>query len=333
MSPKLKSHLGLILKISFAVILIGFMVKSGALNLEQLWSLVTVQNVIIALSLVGANIVLCAYRWIILLRARGFNVSFAYGFQLFLIGMFFNYAIPGAIGGDVFKGFYLVKDNPGRKMDAVLSILIDRLLGLYSFFLLSLIAIIFDFEFVMSHEKIRWVAGFCVAVWLAMTAFFMIGFSERLFRWSGAHFLSSRFDKVHRLLGAVQSFGKGRGVIAASVSVSVFSQLFIMSLFYFIAYQMGETAVTWKSILFAVPMGFVVTAVPISPAGVGVGQVAFHYLFETYLNTTTSFGTIAITACQLTNFGWAFVGAIVYIRRRKPEDVAQISNEIAAEST
>jgi glycosyltransferase 2 family protein len=323
MTPKLKSQLGLILKLAFAALLIGFMIKSGALNLTQLMSLLTFKNVAIGLVLIGLNISFCAWRWIILLRARGFDVSFIYGFQLFLIGQFFNFALPGSVGGDVLKGYYLVKDNPGRKMDSVLSILIDRILGLYSFFLLSLIAIIWDFDFVMSHEKIRWVAGFCLVIFLVMTVFFLISFSERLYRWSGLHFLGRRFDKLHTLLDAFRQFGKNRGVIATSVTVSIFSQLFVMFFFYYLATAMGETAITWKAILFAVPMGFVVTAVPISPAGVGVGQVAFHYLFEVYLNKTTNFGTIAITACQLASLAWAMVGAVVYIRRRKPEDLKQ----------
>jgi len=61
-------------------------------------------------------------------------------------------------------------------------------------------------------------------------------------------------------------------------------------------YQMGrllaEPGATWNAIMFAVPMGFVVSAVPIAPAGVGVGQVAFLYLFQTYMGNSSSFGAI-----------------------------------------
>jgi hypothetical protein len=72
-------------------------------------------------------------------------------------------------------------------------------------------------------------------------------------------------------------------------------------------------------------MGFLVTAVPIAPAGVGVGQVAFHYLFQTYLDRPTTFGTTAITAFQLTLVCWAVVGAVLYLRRRKPKDLDQMA--------
>ena len=329
MTPKTKSRLTLTLKITVAALLIGYMLKSGLLDLEVLWGLMTFQNVAMAMLFTGLNIVLCAWRWIILLRARGFEVPFTYGLSLFLIGMFFNFALPGSIGGDVVKGYYLVKDHPERKVDAVLSILIDRILGLYSFFILTLVAVLWDFEFVMSHEKIRWVAGFSMAIFAAMTVFFLIAFSTRLSQWTGVESVGSRFQRVHRLLEAFHRFGKDRRTIGLSVAVSVAAQLVTMLFFYQFAVAYGEVDITWKAILFAVPMGFVVTALPISPAGVGVGQVAFQYLFQTYLGKATAFGTISITGLQIITLVWAVVGAVVYLRRGKPADLAEVETEAA----
>ncbi len=79
---------------------------------------------------------------------------------------------------------------------------------------------------------------------------------------------------------------------------------------------------TFNAILFAVPMGFLVTALPIAPAGVGVGQVAFAYLFQAYLQSDTQFGANSITAYQLSAVAWAIVGAFLYLRRKKPKELA-----------
>lgn len=333
MASKTKSRLILLLKITVAVLLIGYLLREGHLDLSGLWSLMTVPNVLVALTLVGLNIGLCAWRWVILLRARGFNFGFGYGYSLYLIGMFFNFALPGSIGGDVVKGYYLVKDYPERKVDGILSILIDRILGLYSFFILTLIAVVWDFDFVMSHEKIRWVAGFCLAVFVGMTVFFLVAFSTRLSQWTGLEYVGAKVKKIHTLLDAFHRFGKDRRTIALSVSVSLMSQFFTLAFFYQFAMIYGETDMTWKAILFAVPMGFVVTAIPVSPAGVGVGQVAFKYLFETYLGKPTAFGATAITAIQIATLVWAMGGAIIYLRRGKPAIQEMEATEAQAEAS
>lgn len=315
----MKSKITLVLKIALAVGLIVFMVRSGHLDLNELWSILTPLNIAFGLFLIGLNLALATWRWVLLLKAKGMYVPLRYGFTLYLIGLFFNHALPGAVGGDLVRGYYLVADYPDRKMDAALSILIDRVLGLYSFFVLSLIAVAFDYDFVMNHESIRWVALMCLMIFLGLTAFFLVVFSKRLSYVTGLTWLTSHLGFLNRLVFAFQRFGEHRGTIAASVAVSVLSQISTLVFFYQLGVVTGETAISWNAVLFAVPMGFVVTALPISPAGVGVGQVAFHYLFQIYLNKETSFGTTAITAFQLAIASWAVLGAFFYLRRGKPQ--------------
>ena len=321
MVSKIKSKLSLIAKLSIATILIVYLVKSGHLDPKGLWELMSARNVALALALVGTNVFLAAYRWIILLRARDFVIGIGYGFSLYLIGIFFNYALPGAVGGDVVRGYYLVGDYPQRRLDSVLSIVIDRVLGLYSFFILTLIAVVWDFEFVSSHDQIRWVAASCAVVFMALTLFFTVAFSQRLSRLVGLEWVGTRIGIVQRLLEAFQLYGRKKSIIALSVLVSLMAQIVTMVFFYQLAMISGETGVTWKAIMFAVPMGFLVTAIPIAPAGIGVGQVAFLYLFQAYLQQPTQFGAQAITAFQLVSVCWAIVGAFFYLKRRKPKEL------------
>lgn len=318
------NKLSLILKITVAVALIVYLVKSGHLDPKDLWDLMTFPNVALALFLIGLNLLLAAWRWILLLKSRGFPIGLGYGSSLYLIGIFFNHALPGAVGGDLVRGYYLVNDHPGRKMDAGMSVVIDRVLGLYSFFLLTLAAVAFDYEFVMNHEQIRWVALMCFLVFCGMTAFFCVVFSQRLSHLFGLKFFEKRIPPIHKVVMSLHLFGQNKKAIAASVAVSILAQLVSMLFFYQMAAMSGEAGVTWNAVMFAVPMGFLVTAVPIAPAGIGVGQVAFHYLFQAYLQRPTQFGATAITAFQLCTVCWALVGAVFYLRRRKPQDMANL---------
>src|SRR4051812_47291945 len=51
--------------------------------------------------------ILGALRWQILLRLQGVVLSWSRVFALVMIGLFFNFLIPGGTGGDVVKIFYL----------------------------------------------------------------------------------------------------------------------------------------------------------------------------------------------------------------------------------
>lgn len=322
---KKNSRLSLVLKVAVAVLLIGYLVRSGHLDPKDLWALMTFPNVALALTLVGLNLAFSAWRWLLLLEARGLSLPFGYGFSLYLIGVFFNFAIPGSVGGDFVRGYYLVADHPDRRLDAALSVAIDRILGLYSFFILTLIAVALDFDFVSTHEQIRWVALSCALIFAGMTVFFLVVFSHRLSHLFGLGFFEKRIAIVHKLVIGCQRFGQNRRAIGTSVLVSLGSQLIAMAFFYQLAKVSGETAVTWNAVMFAVPMGFLVSALPIAPAGIGVGQVAFLYLFSAYVQQDSQFGATAITAFQLTNAAWALVGAALYLKRRKPQDLTQMA--------
>ncbi len=240
MKTRLRSATSLVLKIAVAVGLILYLVRSGHLDFHVVWELMTVPNAILALVLIGLNIFLAAWRWIILLKARGFSIPLGYGFSLYLIGMFFNYALPGSVSGDLVRGYYLVQDYPDRKMDSALSVLIDRILGLYSFFILSLVAVAWDLKFVLSHDKILWMAALCLLIFLGMTVFFLLSFSPTLYRLSGMKFLVQRLEPLHRVMEGFHRFGQNRRILAYSVVVSIFAQVFTMVFFYQIAVLMGE---------------------------------------------------------------------------------------------
>ncbi len=327
MSSKVKSTLTLLVKVALAAALITFMVRSGHLDPKDLWDLMTFKNVVLAIVLVGINTAVAAWRWIILMRSRGIHITFWNGFSLYLIGIFFNYALPGSVGGDVVRGYYLVAEYPQHKSDAILTLVIDRIMGLYSFFILTLIAVAIDFDFVVNHDKIRFVALFCFLVFVGLTVLFTITFSARLSKLFGLGLLEKRIPAIHRLVVAVQRFGDNPKAIAISVAVSLLAQLIGMVFFYQIGIMSGETDMTWNAVMFAVPMGFLMMAIPIAPAGIGVGQVAFAYLFQAYLNKQTQVGATTITAFQLTLVCWALVGAVLYLKRKKPRELVSAANK------
>ncbi len=89
-----------------------------------------------------ANIPLESLRWHVLLRAQGLSSRFGHTTRIMATSIFFANFLPGAAGGDLIRGVYIYKAAQGRRTPALLSIMVDRLIGLVAFVLVGLVAVI-----------------------------------------------------------------------------------------------------------------------------------------------------------------------------------------------
>ena len=84
-----------------------------------------------------------AFRWYILLKALDLVVSYFRALQLQLIGFFFNTAMPGAVGGDIVKAIYIMREQQSkRKTPAMLAVLLDRVVGVVALAALFLLLVL-----------------------------------------------------------------------------------------------------------------------------------------------------------------------------------------------
>jgi uncharacterized membrane protein YbhN (UPF0104 family) len=85
-----------------------------------------------ALALTAAANLLSVARWKILLAAAGARIGFWRLFLVNLVGIFFSTFLPGSIGGDVFKVFYLA--NPRESAPLLSATVVSRILGMVAVF-------------------------------------------------------------------------------------------------------------------------------------------------------------------------------------------------------
>jgi uncharacterized protein (TIRG00374 family) len=311
-----------ILKLAVAGGLIWWLVHRGSLNFGLLADLAKQPTFLFsAITASFINICLNNYRWGILLRGQGFAVGMRETLPLTLIGLFFNYAMPGGVGGDLVKGFYLMQDHPERRTAAATSVLIDRVLGVAGMVVMSLAAVAFNLDAVRARPQLTSLAFVLATLFLGFGVFFALAFSRRirkhdvvnrfLSRIPGGRAIRLVYDAVHSYRHAMPSFW-------AACAITLISQSFALIFFILIGTAMGFADVPVKAYVFAVPLGLIATALPISPAGVGVGQVAFSYLFDWSTGVRSAIGSNLITAHQLVTFLLSLSGGVFYFRRRKP---------------
>jgi len=69
------------------------------------------------------------FRWSILLRVQGIKIGYLPAVRLHFLGLFYNNCLPSSVGGDLLRAYY-VTHHTDKKLEAALSVFVDRAVGL-----------------------------------------------------------------------------------------------------------------------------------------------------------------------------------------------------------
>ena len=81
-------------------------------------------------------------RWFWLLRAHDLPLSMGDALRLGFLGYLLNFVSFGAVGGDLFKAIFAARKCHARRAEAVATVIIDRLIGLYIIFVMATVAML-----------------------------------------------------------------------------------------------------------------------------------------------------------------------------------------------
>lgn len=318
LSPRTKSILNTGAKILFAAVLIAWLVQSGRFDWRSSAALFQGPLFFAGFFLVALNLFLVSERWRWLARPQNVHAGPWEVFRLTLIGQFFNYAMPGGVGGDVVKAYYFGKDHPQARTEAITSVILDRVLGLYAMILMAVAVMLWDHERVLAETTLRHLLTLMIALLAATSAGFLLVFSRRLKRTGWLQSVLSRLplsQKFHKLYETTHRFGLHRGRVVLMLALSILAQSASILFLWVAGQAAGFTDVPLQIYFLAAPLGYMATAIPISPAGVGVGQAAFYVLFNLYLHHDSGVGATVITSQQVMTALFGAAGAFFYVRR------------------
>ncbi len=324
MEVNIHPYLKTLLKVLFAGIVLTVIVRSGHLDLKVLRRLFTdPASVVVLLSLAMMNLLILTIRWWWIVNDTIKPFSLSRSLKLNLIGNFFNFIFPSSIGGDVVRGFYLAQDFPNEKMKSALSVVFDRLIGLYSLIGIACFSLLY-----ISTQ--RWNSSLGLMMWSTLCLFavftavlvliasgWMKIFLEKIkipiLRKPVAFFLSCH-DYIKESL-------RNPKLIFKTVLAGVLAQSGAALFFFVVAQFMGESRITFMDLMSITPLGFLAMSIPISPAGIGVGQVAYLFLITQLTGETSEFGPTAISAFQISLLFWSLLGGWFYLTLKKPKEL------------
>ena len=97
-------------------------------------------------------------RWYFLVRALGIPFRLRDALRLSFLGYMLNFVSFGAVGGDLFKAIFIAREQPGRRTEAVATVLLDRVIGLYALLLVTSITFLLV-EIPVGYAALVWIKG------------------------------------------------------------------------------------------------------------------------------------------------------------------------------
>lgn len=222
-------------------------------------------------------------------------------FPLYMIGSFFNTILPGLIGGDAVKAFYLYQVT-GRGSLTLSSIFMDRYLGFVMLTVICIIAFPFGYSY-FQNSPIAWMLPFIVLSFIiASLLFFGLRLGKRI------KILSEFYDYFH-------SYRNQKGIIVKALLISAFVQFSGILAVYILALGIGEL-VPFLACLIFLPLIIMFAALPISISGIGIREGAF-VLFFGLIGIRPDVAAAISLSWFLANASGSLLGLIEYIRYKK----------------
>ena len=285
----------------------------------------------------GLALLLIALRWRMLLKIQDVEISLWEATRLTFLGQFFNSIVPGTVGGDLVKAYYVAKHTP-KTAAVIVSVFVDRLLGLIELALMAgamLVLLLLGMGGPDQPDHIGeelFLPAVCVAIILPAVAGMMLFLLSRRFR----HFF--RLDRIYSRLSiahhieaagdAAVQYRQRLGAMAGAVGISALSHLAFVAFVALMGMSLSIPA-GWMEYFLYVPLIYIIGAIPLTPGG--VGWVENWYL--RFFHATGGASTILVLAllARLVPMLWGLPGAIVAVTGPRLPKSDVIEAELAAE--
>lgn len=265
MAINIKKDITFIIKIIGTITIFWFLFNSIDLS-AVLDSLKNVQKTYIfaVFCILLAQVLVANFRWKIVLSQINIFASFKEVLKILWIGLFFNQVLPSTIGGDAFRGYYLYKKD-NTIVDAVMSVMLDRMIGFISLVLIVIATLFFVLDIV--NEPIARLGILTISIGATLTLFFVLSLD----------FLTQNFLHIKLFKGLYSLAIQGRKlVLTISPGIKLVATGILIHSLTLIVYMLLSIGMNLDVNLFEfviiLPILNLLMIVPISLAGWGLRE-------------------------------------------------------------
>jgi hypothetical protein len=242
-----------------------------------------------AILVTSVAICLSFTRWWLLVRSLEIPITYLEGIQLGGIGYLMSYVAPGSVGGDLVKGVFLAHRSPGKRIEALASVGVDRVFGLLGLLIVLMTSCLLlplpnqDADYLALRRGALLITPLAIAGIIAL----MLGgpVVDRLLA------LLLRVPKIgtalYRLGKFVRVFQQQRLAIFMAILLAVCVHTLLVISVDLIARGLFRDTPVFSEHLVIVPAGLAMSTLPITPGGVGVLESVLNRLYTTIPSATT----------------------------------------------
>ena len=265
--------------------------------------------------------ILATVRWQLLLRIQGIRLSWLRAGAIVMIGLFFNQFLPGGVGGDAMRLYFVFKLAPGRKIGATPSVAMDRVLGLLTLLFLAGMSLSLRFNALTRSSSSLHIVYLALALLGASFVFVVLLF------WLASAGLLSELPKVTPFRKVIIESGEALRRYRTHLVTMAFAFLITVAahLAYYTSYYCaGESlhasaghAASLADILSIMPLIDTIVSVPISLGGVGVRETLFQELLGNLSHVPPALAAFTGSLGFMNQAAWGLVGAAIFLASQK----------------
>ena len=269
----------LLLKFLAVFLILAYLINNEKLTVDSLSFIFINVELFISLILIilSISIPLVSLRWAIILKNLDSKKKTLFElYKITLIAQFFAIFIPGSATADLTKGYYLHKDNK-NKTNIYFSILLDRIMGLYSIIILIFIVYAVNFDLINSY---KFLSLFCNLLLVGFTMFNLVFFLFKnrlleLLQHIKFKFIGEKIKKIVDCIILVKKI-----TLVKTLALSMLNQITLIAIFIIINIPFNNlVSGDFMKIAFITPLGEIASMIPLFPIGIGIGQ----YLLRSYI--------------------------------------------------
>lgn len=277
------------------------------------------------------SLVIGGWRFWYLLRVQEIHITLWESVRLTYLGQFFNQVIPGTMGGDLVKAWY-VHRHTDRTATVLLTIFVDRVMGLVELVLMSgvMLLVVLGGK-IEPWEKLQTAAMALGILTAGMLCMFALVLSARLRRLLHLQKLWSKTRIAHHITAAGQAVRVLRarpGVLLAALGQTVLAHIFFIGAIALLGISLRLDLPAYRYFVF-LPLIYILGAVPISPGGVGLVERLYLAFLQTPAVGASEVVALAMLA-RIVPALWALPGLIVAVRGPRLPDAEDMEAELAS---
>jgi len=293
---------------------------------------------LVSLMVMGGIILLSVIRWQMVLRVHGLNLSFGRALEITLVAHFFNSFLLGATGGDLIKAYYAARETHHKKIEAVGTVFVDRIIGLFALLAFACVAMLLNIDLLKSDAVFQKLslfvlamsAGGFVATFLAFRGGVSLGGVFKVREWIRK---LPKGDMIEKLRDSFLVYGKHKKALLTTFLLSLLIHFVAICHVKTVAWGM-DSAVTFLQLVTIVPIISCFIVLPIAPSGLGVRENLFVYMLKApEIGDLPSEALALSLLCFAGSLFWSLVGGVVYLTFRSKHHLEEIAHEDVAEKS